>query len=95
MVESASTTTLSQIAQGLTALAPFLSGPLAGWVMAYVMNQRYEAKDTQHIRALESHIQSQQEETRACNVRYQTLLDRIFRLEALLMTRQRGEDPLR
>lgn len=73
---------------GLQALATLVSGPLAGWVVAYCMDRRMEKKDDalmkkhdQHIVSLESHIDTQKKDTDACNARFELLLQRVFHLE--------------
>lgn len=62
------------------AIGPF-SALILAIVLSWFLSKRYEVKDNQHIEAMKAHINTQTEETKACNERYSLVLNRLWSLE--------------
>ena len=55
-----------------------VGGALAGWIVAKMLKDMYLQKDGMHISALETHIISLQQDSAACNRRYEVLLNEVL-----------------
>ena len=67
--------------QGMQALATLVSGPLAGWVVAYMMGQKIDTKDKQLIDKHDAHIATLEEQGKRCDENFKALMQHIFHLE--------------
>jgi hypothetical protein len=77
---------------GLPALAALVASPLGGWVVAFLMNRRAEAKDKlmldkmaekdqQLLNKHDAHIRTLEDAGKRCDENFNVLMGRVFQLE--------------